>query len=187
MGSAFEKGNEDLKKKAKELENTLVMNALALDGTASGEHGVGIHKIVLSCRLPSLILQGFMDAEYDPVALALMHAIKNGVDPHGIMNPGTLLPPLNGQPLPRISTIDVEKLTEWVVKPQSLTDPAEKDPDLQNMAVTTRGDSWMTQAWNQMKRWGGEIKRLSIGTEPHAHEATAEDLLEVWVEQGDGV
>lgn len=45
-GSAFEKGNEELKKKAKELEHALVMNALALDGTASGEHGVGIHKIV---------------------------------------------------------------------------------------------------------------------------------------------
>ena len=45
-GSAFEKGNEELKLKAKELENMLVMNALALDGTASGEHGVGIHKIV---------------------------------------------------------------------------------------------------------------------------------------------
>lgn len=47
-GSAFEKGNAELKKKAKELEEALVMNALALDGTASGEHGVGIHKIVLS-------------------------------------------------------------------------------------------------------------------------------------------
>jgi D-lactate dehydrogenase (cytochrome) len=46
--SAFEKGNVELKKKAKELEEALVMNALALDGTASGEHGVGIHKIVLS-------------------------------------------------------------------------------------------------------------------------------------------
>ena len=44
--SAFEKGNEELKKKAHELENSLVINALALDGTSSGEHGVGIHKIV---------------------------------------------------------------------------------------------------------------------------------------------
>jgi len=44
--SAFEKGNEEMKKKAQELESTLVMNALALDGTSSGEHGVGIHKLV---------------------------------------------------------------------------------------------------------------------------------------------
>lgn len=129
-----------------------------------------------------------MEAEYDPVALTLMHAIKTGVDPHGIMNPGTLLPPLSGQPLPRISTIDVEKLNEWVVKPQSLNEPAEKDPQLQTAAATTiSGDSWYTQAWNEMKRWGDGIKRWSIGTEPHAHEATEEDLLEVWVDQGDGV
>lgn len=44
--SVYEKGNEELKKKAENLENMLVMNALALDGTASGEHGVGIHKLV---------------------------------------------------------------------------------------------------------------------------------------------
>ena len=54
--SAFEKGNEELKRHAKELEDAVVTNALALDGTCSGEHGVGIHKIVplLSLR-PSLI------------------------------------------------------------------------------------------------------------------------------------
>jgi len=45
-----------LKKKAKELENRLVMNALALDGTASGEHGVGIHKIVFPLSHSWLIL-----------------------------------------------------------------------------------------------------------------------------------
>lgn len=35
-----------MKKKAQQLESTLVMNAIAMDGTCSGEHGVGIHKIV---------------------------------------------------------------------------------------------------------------------------------------------
>jgi D-lactate dehydrogenase (cytochrome) len=46
-GSAYEKGNEEMKKKAQQLESSLVMNAIAMDGTCSGEHGVGIHKIVL--------------------------------------------------------------------------------------------------------------------------------------------
>ena len=125
-----------------------------------------------------------MEAEYDEFALTLMRAIKSGVDPHGIMNPGTLLPPPSGTPSPKISTIDVEKLNDWIVKPQSLTDPAEKDPQLSTVA---RGDSWMTQAWNEMKRWSEGVKRMGMGTEPHAHEATEEDLLEVWVDQGDGV
>ena len=125
-----------------------------------------------------------MEAEYDEFALTLMRAIKSGVDPHGIMNPGTLLPPPSGTASPKISTIDVKKLNDWIVKPQSLTDPAEKDPQLSTVA---RGDSWMTQAWIEMKRWSEGVKRWGIGTEPHAHEATEEDLLEVWVEQGDGV
>jgi len=48
--SAFEKGNTEMKKRAQQLENTVVANALAMDGTASGEHGVGIHKLVKSLR-----------------------------------------------------------------------------------------------------------------------------------------
>jgi hypothetical protein len=125
-----------------------------------------------------------MEAEYDEFALTLMRAIKSGVDPHGIMNPGTLLPPPSRTPSPKIYTIDVEKLNDWIVKPQSLIDPAEKDPQLSTVPI---GDSWMTQAWNEMKRWSAGVKRMGMGTEPHAHEATEEDLLEVWVEQGDGV
>jgi FAD/FMN-containing dehydrogenase len=35
-----------MKAKATELEDKLVVNALALDGSASGEHGIGIHKLV---------------------------------------------------------------------------------------------------------------------------------------------
>src|SRR5271170_1166114 len=125
-----------------------------------------------------------MEAEYDEFALTLMRAIKSGVDPHGIMNPGTLLPPPNGAPSTRTSTIDVESLNEWIVKPQSLTDPAEKDPQLPTVAAgQIRVDSWMTQAWNEMKRWSEGVKRWGVGTEPHAHEATEEDLLKVWVDQ----
>lgn len=129
-----------------------------------------------------------MNAEYDEYALTLMRAIKNGVDPHGIMNPGTLLPLPSGTPSTRTSTIDVESLNEWIIKPQSLADPVEKDPLLRKAtAPHIRGDSWMTQAWNEMKRWSDGIKRWGMGTEPHSHEVTQENLLEVWVDQGDGV
>ena len=53
---------------------------LTLDGTLSGEHGVGIEK------------RDFVAREIDPVALALMHRIKHQFDPHGILNPGKTLP-----------------------------------------------------------------------------------------------
>ena len=127
-----------------------------------------------------------MNAEYDPYALTLMHAIKKGVDPHGIMNPGTLLPPLTGEIIQNVSTIDIEKLNEWIVKPESLTASAEKDPQLLSVE-TKRRKSWSVQIWDEMRRWSEGMVRWAVGNEPHSHEATEENLLEVWVDQGDGV
>ena len=53
---------------------------LTLDGTLSGEHGIGLLK------------REFLPRAIDPVALDLMRAIKRQFDPAGILNPGKLLP-----------------------------------------------------------------------------------------------
>ena len=53
---------------------------LRLDGTLSGEHGVGLEK------------RDFVDWEVSAPALALMHQIKRVFDPDGILNPGKTLP-----------------------------------------------------------------------------------------------
>ena len=53
---------------------------IRLDGTLSGEHGIGLAK------------RGFMSRALDPHALGLMRAIKAQFDPDGILNPGKLLP-----------------------------------------------------------------------------------------------
>jgi len=53
---------------------------LSLDGTLSGEHGVGLEK------------RDFVAREIDPVTLALMGRIKRQFDPSGILNPGKKLP-----------------------------------------------------------------------------------------------
>jgi len=53
---------------------------LALGGTLSGEHGVGLEK------------RDFIDRELDANALDMMRAIKRQFDPNGILNPGKLLP-----------------------------------------------------------------------------------------------
>ncbi|MEN8213568.1 MAG: FAD-linked oxidase C-terminal domain-containing protein [Pseudomonadota bacterium] len=55
---------------------------LELQGTLSGEHGVGIVK------------RDDIAAELDPVALQLMHRIKRQFDPHNILNPDKTLPAL---------------------------------------------------------------------------------------------
>lgn len=53
----------------------------ALDGTLSGEHGIGLAK------------RDFLPRAVDAHALDLMRAIKAQFDPDGILNPGKLLPP----------------------------------------------------------------------------------------------
>ena len=53
---------------------------IALDGTLSGEHGIGIDK------------RDFLPRAIPAETLALMHAIKAQFDPYGILNPGKVLP-----------------------------------------------------------------------------------------------
>jgi D-lactate dehydrogenase len=53
---------------------------IRLDGTLSGEHGIGLAK------------RDFMPLALDADALSLMRRIKSSFDPDGILNPGKLLP-----------------------------------------------------------------------------------------------
>lgn len=53
---------------------------LSLNGTLSGEHGVGIDKLE------------FIESELDAEALSIMQSIKQVFDPNGILNPGKTIP-----------------------------------------------------------------------------------------------
>ena len=65
-------------KRVKELSERLVMRALAMDGTCTGEHGVGYGKVP------------FLIAEHGE-AMSVMRAMKQALDPDNIMNPGKLV------------------------------------------------------------------------------------------------
>src|SRR5690606_10590013 len=54
---------------------------LALGGTLSGEHGIGLAK------------RAWMARAFDAPTLAAMRAVKAALDPDGILNPGKVLPP----------------------------------------------------------------------------------------------
>ncbi|MCM2401448.1 FAD-binding protein [Rhizobium sp. S153] len=62
------------------LSDRIVERALAAGGTASGEHGVGLGK------------RKFQKREHGAEAIALMRSLKAALDPHGILNPGKVLP-----------------------------------------------------------------------------------------------
>ena len=66
---------------AEALSARISARAIALGGTCSGEHGVGMHKL------------DAMQAEHGP-AVAIMQRIKAALDPHNIMNPGKTIPPV---------------------------------------------------------------------------------------------
>ena len=64
--------------RAEALNHQLVMRALSMDGTCSGEHGIGLHKM------------DFLVSEIGEDAVDMMRQIKRALDPLGIMNPGKI-------------------------------------------------------------------------------------------------
>ena len=64
--------------RAEALNARLVARALDMDGTCTGEHGIGLHK------------QGFLLDELGNAPVALMRQIKHAIDPHNLMNPGKI-------------------------------------------------------------------------------------------------
>jgi D-lactate dehydrogenase (cytochrome) len=66
--------------KIKPFLQRLVKRALAMEGTCTGEHGIGQQK------------RDYMGLEHSQAALGVMRGIKQQIDPKGIMNPCKVLP-----------------------------------------------------------------------------------------------
>jgi len=69
--------NESEIERARAFHSRLVERALALDGTCTGEHGIGTGKVA------------YLEAELGE-AVSVMRSIKQAIDPLGIMNPGKI-------------------------------------------------------------------------------------------------
>ncbi len=64
---------------AERINDRLVSRAIQLDGTCTGEHGVGLHKM------------RFLAEEHGDDALDLMRSLKRAFDPKNILNPGKIV------------------------------------------------------------------------------------------------
>ncbi|MBI4182877.1 MAG: FAD-binding protein [Proteobacteria bacterium] len=74
----IDRENAEEVKAAERFNARLIARALAMDGTATGEHGVGRGKIK------------YMEREHG-AALAVMRRIKRALDPDNLMNPGKVV------------------------------------------------------------------------------------------------
>ena len=75
----FDRGDADALTRVEAVGHTMIKHALSVGGTSTGEHGVGLRKLK------------YMVEEHG-AALDVMWALKNALDPKGIMNPGKKLP-----------------------------------------------------------------------------------------------
>ncbi|HEX9366540.1 MAG TPA: FAD-linked oxidase C-terminal domain-containing protein [Vicinamibacterales bacterium] len=73
-------GDEDEMRRAHEAERALFEGVVALEGSISGEHGIGFAKAQ------------YLPLELDPQTIALMKRVKAAFDPDGLLNPGKIFP-----------------------------------------------------------------------------------------------
>ena len=73
----YDPEQKDIYKKLRAFKGTLIRKALELEGTITGEHGVGLHK-------KEYLL------EQHPDSIPVMKSIKRTMDPNNIMNPGKI-------------------------------------------------------------------------------------------------
>lgn len=75
-----ERGDDRARERAQRAFEQIIDDAIELGGTVTGEHGVGLLK------MPG------MAKEQGPQVVAMQQAVKRALDPHGILNPGKVLP-----------------------------------------------------------------------------------------------
>lgn len=75
----FDQRNKEEVETVHAAEQALCMMALDLDGTISGEHGIG------------LVKKKYLDSEFSPIAMEAFRKVKRSFDPSNRFNPGKVI------------------------------------------------------------------------------------------------
>lgn len=84
---AYNPKDEDEKKRVEVLVDQLILRAIELDGTCTGEHGIGMGK------------RHYLLEELGPEAVAVMRQVKAALDPLTILNPGHIFQTSHDNPI----------------------------------------------------------------------------------------
>ncbi len=180
-GIHFDDRDPEQTRRAHAAADAIIARALELDGSCTGEHGVGIEKLHV---LPLMI---------DGVTAALQTGIKQVFDPAGLLNPGKLLTPL-GIDYAAVKPVPVELRVDW--ESLTVTAPAALPVAEVQSALMARGlwvpiGSWL-QAQDGARGLGrtGTVGELVMDLLPGpglgAWGTVRDVILELWAETGDG-
>ena len=78
----FDAGKPEELRRAERCGNRILELCVAMGGTVTGEHGVGVEKL------------GPMCTQFGPAELEMFHAVKRAFDPLALLNPGKAVPTL---------------------------------------------------------------------------------------------
>ncbi|MGB2877645.1 MAG: FAD-linked oxidase C-terminal domain-containing protein, partial [Dehalococcoidales bacterium] len=84
----FDVNNPEERKAAKIASENVLDACIAMGGTISGEHGIGLEKM------------DAMRSMFDPPDIAAMRKVKHVFDPDDVFNPGKMFPPETETPQP---------------------------------------------------------------------------------------
>jgi len=180
-GIHYDDRDPEVNARAHQAADAIVMRALELGGSCTGEHGVGTEK------------RHLVHHQLDQTSLKLMHGIKNLFDPAGICNPGKLLPD------PGIEGTATEKVPSSVAfhwDSLTVTAPAEAPLAEIQAEALTRG-LWIPVGGASRKSasgpgLGGAItvgEMIAAGTPGPSflgHLRPSDAVLELWAETGRG-
>jgi glycolate oxidase len=79
----FDANDPDSVVRAEEFGFEILELSIAVGGTVTGEHGVGVEKVHQMCL------------QFDAATLESFFAVKRAFDPPGLLNPGKAIPTLN--------------------------------------------------------------------------------------------